>query len=124
MKRDVRKQRALKSKRRGCSCPKCIECCERDPGWFMPGEVAIAAAYLGMPEGEFIRRYCKENVFDDAIVISPAARPGKTSCIFLTRDGRCEIHDVKPHECKKVFGCHGEARHRRIREMIKKAWGK
>lgn len=124
MKKDARKQRRLDSKRHGCKCPECVECCTRDPGWFVPDEIAQTASFLKLSEVDFVKKFCQEHVFDDAIVISPAAKPGKTECIFLSRDGMCKIHDVKPFECKKVFGCEGESRHRKLREKIRKIWGK
>lgn len=124
MKKNPREQRRLESKRHGCRCRACIECCRRDPGWFLPEEVAHAAAYLNLSEGEFIKKFCTEHVLDDAIVISPATKPGKKACIFLSKDGLCEIHEAKPYECKKVYACEENRRHQNIRDAIKKAWMK
>lgn len=124
MKKNPREKRRLESKRRGCSCPECIECCTRDPGWFMPEEVAQAASFLNLPESEFVKKFCVEHASDDAIVIAPATKPGKRECIFLDRERLCKIHEVRPYECKKVFGCESESRHRKLREKIKKIWGK
>lgn len=124
MKKNKREQRRLESIRHGCKCPECIECCERDPGWFMPDEIPIAAGYLGLSEEEFIKKYCTEHEDEDAIVISPTTKPGKKSCIFLNRDKECDIHEVKPYECKKVYGCGPGYRHKRLRETVKKSWSK
>jgi len=110
------------SKRDGCSCERCQECCRREPGWFVPDELKTAARYLGMSEGEFIARFCEEHVEDDVRAFSPARKPGKAECVFLNGDGLCEIHEVKPYECRKVYGCEGPSRHRGMREMIKRMW--
>lgn len=110
------------SKRRGCTCSLCKECCTREPGWFLPNEVDDAAVFMGLPRADFIAKFCKEHMEDDVIVISPAQKPRSTSCIFLDSDGLCKIHEVKPYECKKVFGCGRESRHQNIREIIKRYW--
>ncbi|OQA62352.1 MAG: Flagellin N-methylase [bacterium ADurb.Bin270] len=124
MKKNRREQRRLQSIRHGCKCPECVECCERDPGWFMPDEVAIAAQYLGLNENEFIEKYCTEHIYDGTRTLSPAMKNGGSSCIFLNRDKECSIHEVKPFECKKVYGCGANHRHKRLREMISKNWKK
>lgn len=110
------------SKRHGCTCDLCKECCVREPGWFMPGEIAAAASFLGMSERDFTKRYCEEHIEDGVLAISPATKPNSSECIFLNKKRECDIHEVKPYECRKVFGCEGPSRHRRIRETIKKRW--
>lgn len=114
----------MNSKRHGCSCEKCRECCTREPGWFLPNEVKISAAFMGISEKDFIKNFCEGHLDDNIRVISPARKPNSRECIFLNKAGLCEIHEVKPHECRKVYGCEGLSRHRRIREMIKREWGK
>jgi Fe-S-cluster containining protein len=110
--------------RRGCACPKCVECCKREPGWFIPDEVPIAAAFMKMPEKDFVEKFCEEHREGDVLAISPARKMGSTECVFLNRDGKCAIHEVKPYECRKVFGCEAAHRHRKIREMIRRQWEK
>ena len=100
----------------------CKECCRREPGWFVPEELEPAANYLGVSEDDFVARFCEEHLEDDVRTFSPARKPGKPECIFLDSKGLCEIHPVKPYECRKVYGCQGPSRHRRMREMIKKQW--
>ncbi len=110
------------SKRDGCSCERCQECCRREPGWFVPEEIAPAAKHLGLTERNFISCLCEEHTEDGVRAFSPGRKPGKTECVFLNRDGLCEIHEVKPYECRKVFGCQGPSRHRRLREIIRRMW--
>ncbi len=136
-KKDRKDNKRLKE---GCSCLACRECCSRDPGWFIPEEIPIAARYKGLTEQEFVARFCAEHLVDDVLALSPATkssalhkslegRPGKpatkprsTACIFLNRDGLCDIHPVKPYECRKVYGCAPDYRHKRVREIIAKMW--
>lgn len=110
--------------KQGCSCEKCRECCRREPGWFLPEEIDPAAAFLGLTREAFIARYCAEHAAGSALALSPAQTPGTTACVFLGRDGLCAIHPVKPHECRKVYGCEAPSRHRRIREIIARKWEK
>lgn len=112
----------MTSKRQGCSCAQCRECCTREPGWFVPDEIPVAAAYLGISERGFVERYCTEHVEDGIRALSPTTKRNSAECIFLNTKGLCDIHPVKPYECRKVFGCEGESRHRRLRAIIKRMW--
>jgi len=82
----------------------------------------MAANFLKIPEKDFIQQYCVEHFEDDVYALSPKTKPKSTECIFLDEGGLCDIHDVKPYECRKVYGCEGASRHRRMREIIKRMW--
>lgn len=110
------------SKHEGCTCEKCQECCRREPGWFIPEEVPQAAKYLGVNEKEFIKKFCVEHYEDNIYALSPTTKPKSTECIFLNLEGLCDIQPVKPYECRKIYGCEGPHRHRRMREIIKRMW--
>ena len=110
------------NKRTGCSCKACTECCKREPGWFLPEEIKTAARFFDLSEREFLKKYCEEHIEDNILCFSPKQKDGKPECIFLNKKGLCDIHKVKPYECKKVFGCQHPHRHTRIREIIKKKW--
>jgi len=127
-KKDRRDNKRLKE---GCSCPACRECCSRDPGWFIPEDIPTAAQYKGLTEQEFVAGFCTEHRMGDIRALSPATkssagkpatRPRSTVCIFLNRNGLCDIHPVKPYECRKVYGCAPDYRHKRVREIITKMW--
>lgn len=107
------------SKRDGCDCTLCRELCSNEPGWFLPEEIAVAAEYMGISQDEFISSYLEEHSVDGVIALSPRMEAG--ACIFL-EDGHCRIHAVKPYECRKVYGCEGPRRHKRIREIIINRW--
>ncbi|HPM41134.1 MAG TPA: hypothetical protein PLY45_01700, partial [bacterium] len=66
----------MNSKKKGCSCERCRECCAREPGWFLPDEIGQAAAYLKLDREEFVSRYCEEHVEGGVAAISPARKPG------------------------------------------------
>lgn len=111
-----------RAKKKGCTCEACQECCRREPGWFVPEEIPVAAAFLGKSEEDFVAECCEEHVEDGVRALSPKRKPGKQECLFLQRDGLCAIHAVKPYECRKVFGCEGPGRHKRMREIVARMW--
>lgn len=122
--------------RESCSCNFCVACCENKPGWFDYGEAEKAAEYLGLSLEEFFRTRLSVDAWHydadmpDIFVLSPATVDGQNAgkiygwkkrgrCTFLTKEGRCEIHPVKPSECKRA--CHdnretGQAEHHRVRD--------
>lgn len=108
-------------KKAGCDCQECKELCANEPGWFLPGEVDDAAFFLGMSKDEFIENFCDQHIYCDAIILSPKKKTGSKECIFLKK-GLCSIHEVKPFECRKVYGCEEQRKHSRIREIIGKHW--
>lgn len=107
------------SKRAGCDCKKCRELCRHEPGWFMPEEIGPAADFFGLGEREFIKKYLIEHIVEGVSALAPKMEHG--ACVFL-KEGLCSIHPVKPYECRKVYGCEGPRRHKRIREIILKKW--
>lgn len=109
------------SKRQGCDCAKCQALCKSEPGWFMPEEIPAAAALLNVSIEEFTAQYLQPHAVDDGLITmySPRQRVDK-SCVFF-KGGKCSIHEAKPFECRKVFGCEAERRHSKIRdEMVKR----
>jgi len=113
-----------------CDCAQCVALCERRPGWFAPGEAEKVAAYLGLSLEDLFRRRLSVDYRTatkeeprEIYVLSPAIE-GKAGgyfpfapfgrCTFLTVDGKCEIHAVKPIECRMASGCkdaHDEGLH-------------
>jgi len=79
---------------------------------------------MGLSEAAFIEQCLTAHDADGALAFAPARKPGSSECSFLLSDGLCAIHPVKPYECRKIFGCEGASRHRRMREIIKKMWRK
>ena len=46
------------------------------------------------------------------------------ACVFLTEDERCTIHESKPTECRKTFGCKKVKKKTIIRLQVAKYWKK
>jgi len=112
-----------------CACEKCVSACRRDPGRLIPGDVKKIAAFLGIGEKELLERYLvripakggnrRVSVHFPAPAKIKASRflaaPGTVvpdyydaengRCVFLTSEGNCQIHEVKPFECAAYMGC-------------------
>lgn len=99
-----------------CKCDKCRQACTIKPGWFKPGEVEQTAAHLGMTVEELFRTKLMVDWWGQGVemdhniyVLSPAMvgeTPGDMApfaphgtCVFY-KNGLCEIHAVKPYECR------------------------
>lgn len=104
-----------------CSCSDCQGACQNKPGWFLPGEAEKSADLLGVTLPELFRTrlgvdyWCSTGENQDIYLLSPAVRsmdPGtvfggdpRGVCTFF-KDGRCEIHAARPHECREYL--HGD----------------
>lgn len=110
-----------------CSCEKCISACRRDPGRLVPADVKRIAAFLAIGEKELLQGYLvripAKGKDGHVQFLAPAkikaahllAAPGtvvpeyyaeeKGRCVFLTEEGQCRIHEVKPFECAAYMGC-------------------
>lgn len=103
------------------TCSECRSACTHKPGWFNPGEVEKVAEYLGISVQELFDTKLQVDWWEedgnhpnDVFVLSPAVvggTPGdmfsedpKGTCVFY-KNGLCEIHEVKPHECRQTLGC-------------------
>ncbi len=110
-----------------CACEKCAGACRRDPGRLVPADVKKIAAFLSLSEEELLARHLvripakgrDRHVHSLAPAKIKAARflaapgsvvPGYYSeergrCVFLSPEGSCLIHEVKPFECAAYMGC-------------------
>lgn len=120
-----------------CSCTSCQSACTTKPGWFLPGEAEKAAALKAMPLRDFFTTYLGVDWFegmggnDTVFLLAPAVKsmtPGdmypsnpRGECVFFV-DGKCDIHDAKPHECREYL--HGQSQEviRARHETVSKAW--
>ena len=97
------------------TCATCQSGGTRKPGWFLPGEPERAAEFMGLPLEEFFRDYLTVDWWDgdpDIFLLSPAIAGEETGtefpgdprgeCVFY-QEGRCQIHPVKPHECRETW---------------------
>jgi Fe-S-cluster containining protein len=113
------------------TCGRCRGDCEHKPGWFLPGEAEKAAAHLGLTMQQFFDRYLAVDWWEGTaptFLLSPAVQGEETgeefpgdprgTCVFY-QGGRCQIHKVKPHECREVW-CGAEAGS--VHEDTARAW--
>ena len=122
--------------RESCTCGYCRDGCTRKPGWFLPGEAERAAQYMDLPLDEFFAKYlavdwweADTEIPETTFVLSPAIVGEETgaefpavptgTCVFY-KDQRCQIHAVKPHECRDLW-C-GEPAPSTIHLDTAKAW--
>lgn len=118
-------------------------CCRTNPGWFGPGEVEQAAAFLGMDVDDFVRTY----VIIDRVEVDgarvevfvpvkrgrggvPVAQPGTrvdalysmfpSPCIFFVDNG-CRIYGARPSECR-AYLCTRPASENLSHEAIGRMW--
>lgn len=111
----------------GCSCKDCVSACQKDPGRLIPSDLPKIAAKLKISVSELVDNYLVKKKYShkNITVIIPApaklkgknllCQPGKIApdyyeeekgrCIFLSEDGLCAVHDVKPYECSAYMGC-------------------
>lgn len=117
-----------------CKCEKCKSGCSHRPGWFLPGEVAKAAALLGMTEQNFFDTYIGVDWWEagtPTFVLAPvttACAPGseystdpRGRCIFF-KDGECSIHAAKPNECSFSDHTKTDDECMENRKQIMEAW--
>lgn len=72
-------------------CSKCRNCCKVFYTVLCQEEIPPIAASLGVDNQEFIAKYLAEG--SDGYRLSPP-------CPFLSPEGRCDIADCKPGECR------------------------
>jgi Fe-S-cluster containining protein len=131
----------------GVSCCGRGRCCENNPGWFAPGEMEKAAEWMKLPVEEFVSRYLVLNSIQltdlpgrptvEAFVPTKVDEKGqplegagrrssrvyqymKGPCVFY-KDRRCEIHPVRPMECRAYF-CEQDEKLNLSHEQIGKLW--
>lgn len=97
-----------------CACAECQSYCRHKPGWFLPGEAEKAAEFVGMTLPEFFKAHLavdwieRDEEDEETFILAPALAdeeagteyPGNPRGVCsLYRDGKCLIHEAKPHEC-------------------------
>ena len=77
-------------------CQRCTNCC-RWPGFVKigEGEITLLAAFLQIPEHDFIQRFTRLRQYRDGLAL--IEKPNG-ECVFL--EGRdCSVQPVKPRQC-------------------------
>jgi Fe-S-cluster containining protein len=100
-----------------CSCDRCQSLCHNKPGWFTPQQIELVARKRDITIEDLFKDY----LTIDAVLIAEAGKPtgvyvlaptivgaesgsisdpvARGTCVWL-RNGKCDIHDVKPAECR------------------------
>lgn len=118
-----------------CTCITCVSACHHKPGWFKPGQVELVAKHLKMPLKQLFKRYLGVDFWvgnKPIFVLAPATttmKPGseypvnpRGKCIFLTKNDRCAIHPVKPHECREMLHNQSESVNKKVKKEIVERW--
>lgn len=79
-------------------CQRCTACCKW-PGdvYVEDEEVTAIAAFLGMPEREFVQEFTR--IRANRTGLSLIDKDDSSECIMLD-EGKCRIHAVKPEQCR------------------------
>lgn len=122
-----------------CACDQCQGLCRNKPGWFTPQQIEAVARQQNMTVAALFETHL---TIDTALVreadrmtaiyvLAPAIRgkrPGAISdpaargeCTWL-KDGRCEIHSVKPAECRTTDHTMSPHDSNMLRAAILKQW--
>lgn len=123
------------SENNGCTCEGCRQACQYNPGWFLPGEAERVAEFLNLTLQELFNTKLGVNWWvaaEDIFVLAPAITkmsPGREypgdprgKCIFYNSDGLCEIHPVKPFECREYNHDHSKEQVHERHKKTAMAW--
>ena len=122
-----------------CSCDRCQSLCCSKPGWFMPQEIELVARKLNVATGDLFKRH----LTIDAVLIAEADRPtgvyvlapaivdrksaaisdpaARGSCVWF-KNGKCDIHEMKPAECRATDHSSSARDSDMLRASILKQW--
>lgn len=118
-----------------CTCTICQGFCKYKPGWFKPDQMEALAEFFDATIQEVYKTYLVTDYWvddngRDINVISPTVTRlpaggmmdfrATGQCVFYT-DGKCEIHPVKPWECKQAW--HGDGTDKLpYHKLVMEAW--
>lgn len=104
MKSSIKKDTPLNDiLRLGESCRKCGSCCKYGSGFLDEKDIKNIAHFLSVEEEKLKKEFLKEiDKFNTKRFRPKLIKKGKPygACIFLNKEGRCRIQDVKPIQCR------------------------
>lgn len=114
-----------------CACKECVGACKKRPCWGTPQDIKkLMAAGLG---GKLMEDYWVRSSHDEGniMIISPAIRGYEGHgapfspfgrCVFLDKNDRCEIHDMKPTEGAEARCCDASHDAQEIHQRMAFSW--
>lgn len=102
-----------------CSCDACVHNCKTIPGFLVLEDVIKLAEYINLFNASPGALLCVQGEYVRIPTIVPS-RKEDGSCVFLTVDNRCSIHEKAPFGCR-YFDCEmdkGEANYRSLSGLI------
>lgn len=122
-----------------CSCDMCQGLCRNKPGWFLPQQIEAVARR----QNTTVAALFKSHLTIDSVLVRDNGKPtsiyvlapaikgrqagavsdpaARGECVWL-RDGRCEIHDIKPVECRETDHAMAPQDSNMLRAAILKQW--
>jgi Fe-S-cluster containining protein len=122
-----------------CSCDRCQSLCHSKPGWFTPQQIELVARKRDVAIEDLFKDY----LTIDAVLIAEAGRPtgvyvlapaivgaesgsisdpaARGTCVWL-RNGKCDIHEMKPAECRATDHSTSARDSDLLRAAILKQW--
>ena len=92
-----------------CSCNACNNGCNHGSGVFTDNQIEPLAKYLNITKEELEKKYLEKTIRFNTTRFKPKVlRQGQKpygKCIFFNEKNKCEIHSVKPLECKLAMPC-------------------
>lgn len=80
-------------------CTMCGNCCRQSGALrFLPEDIKRISAYLGISFDYFCERYNITNIQEKLYFIETT-----DDCLFLTKDNKCSINEVKPWFCSNYI---------------------
>lgn len=124
-----------------CTCDECVSACRHKPGWFKPGEAEKVAEFLGMSLQQLFNEKLQADYWvgdryngsGDILNLAPGIveelEEGRKmtsffprgTCVFL-KNNLCEIHPVKPFECKATVSCNDSEHQEGCHKEAGMAW--
>ena len=80
-------------------CHRCGNCCRGDGYVLMTADdVTRAAAHLGLDEAAFRAEFCRTQAGGSVHLVDQG--DALRSCVFLSADNLCRVHEAKPEQCQ------------------------
>ncbi len=87
-----------------CSCDECNHGCKMGSGFLVDDDKKKLARFLKVTEKQLEKKYLEETILFNKKLFRPKHPKSYGRCIFY-KNNNCQIHKVKPLQCKIAMGC-------------------